>query len=138
MYKALSLLLVLSLICTSCKKGHQKPGCPAQVCTDIFATVTIKFIDKAGNQITVDNYSSVDQRTHKVLIDDKIVSPGTFPPFYAVVTDSNLKDLSTDGDDILVSGTNHTTGETKTALLKVSGGCNCHVTKISGADEINF
>ncbi|MEO6850064.1 MAG: hypothetical protein ABI203_07480 [Mucilaginibacter sp.] len=55
-----------------------------------------------------------------------------------VVDDSNRKDLSTDGDNVKVSGTNPVTGQVAMGIFKISGGCNCHVGKLSGPDTIKF
>ena len=138
MYRNLYMLLVLVLLFSACRENQQKPGCAIQVCTDIFATITIKFLDKDGNQITVNNYTAVDQRTNVVLHDNKILVPGAYPPYYDLADDSDLKKLSTEGDDILITGTDPVTGQTKTAVVKIAGGCTCHVTKVSGPDAITF
>jgi hypothetical protein len=137
MNKGFSILLLFVLLC-ACVKKQQKPSCAIQVCTDVFAIVTIKFLDKDGSQITVNNYTAVDQRTREVLHDNKILVPGPYPPYYEVADDSDLKKISTEGDNIVVTGTNPVTNQTKTAIVKVAGGCTCHVNKISGTDVIAF
>jgi hypothetical protein len=47
-------------------------------------------------------------------------------------------DYSTDGDIIKVSATDPATNQTKSVNMKISGGCNCHVAKISGPDTVKF
>jgi len=138
MYKKFLFLLLLVLLGSACNKKQQKPPCAIQVCTDIFATITIKFLDKNGNQITVNNYTAVNQRTHELLHDNRFLVPGAYPPYYDVADDGDLKKISTEGDNILVTGTDPVTNQTKTAILKVAGGCTCHVTKVSGPAFIAF
>jgi hypothetical protein len=58
--------------------------------------------------------------------------------YYIVATDNNKMDYSTDGDIIKASATDPATNQTKTVNLKISGGCNCHVAKISGPDTVKF
>ncbi|MDB5024464.1 MAG: hypothetical protein JWP78_2219 [Mucilaginibacter sp.] len=137
MNKSFSILLLLVSLC-ACVKKQQKPSCAIQVCSDVFAIVTIKFLDKDGNQIAVDNYTALDQRTHEVLHDHKLLAPGAYPSYYEVADDSDLKKISADGDDISVTGTDPLTHQTKTAIVKVAGGCACHVNKLSGTDLITF
>lgn len=130
-------ILLLIISCTACKK-NQKSACGTQVCTDIFVSVGVTFKDKADNGVSVTNYSVTDLRTGQKLTN--AISPGAnfVPGYMVIVDDSNLPDLSTDGDDVQVSGTNPATHETKTATFKIAGGCNCHVSKISGPQVIVF
>jgi len=133
--------MLLSAGFSSCVKlgdKQQKPACATQVCTMEFRTIAIKFLDKDGHQITVDGYKSLDKRTNVVLHDNAVLVPGVYPPYYNVASDNDLSKLSDDGDDIEISGTNSVTGQTKTTVVKVSGGCNCHVSRISGPDSLKF
>ena len=58
---------------------------------------------------------------------------------YAVVTDSDTKNLSPKGDTIDVSAVNPRTNQKKTVQFVVSGGkCACHIEKISGPEEVVF
>ncbi|HTD39652.1 MAG TPA: hypothetical protein VK671_03460 [Mucilaginibacter sp.] len=139
MYRKLIILLIFAVLFSACTKTQQKnSACGTQVCTALFATITIKFLDKNGNQIVVNNYTAINQRTKEVLHDNKLLAPGAYPPYYDVADDSDLKKLSADGDNIIVSGTDPATNQVKTAVIKVAGGCICHVSKISGPDSIVF
>ena len=139
MYRKLILLLIGGVLFSACTKTQQKnSACGTQVCTALFATITIKFLDKNGNQIVVNNYTAINQRTKEVLHDNKILTPGAYPPTYDVADDSDLKKLSTEGDNIEITGTDPVTNQVKTAVIKVAGGCICHVTKISGPDSLVF
>jgi len=136
-----AILVLLFIVLASCKPlGDQmeRPACATQACTKEFRTVSMKFLDKDGNQVTVDNYKATNMRTGVVLHDNSILVPGVYPPYYNVADDSDLDKLSDNGDDVEVSGTYSSTGETKTAVVKVSGGCNCHVGRVSGPDSLKF
>jgi hypothetical protein len=136
MFKRLPIVLLI-LLCSACKK-NQQTACGTQVCTDIFVTIGVHFTDNKGNPIAVSNFSAVDQRTH-LNIGGTAAGLGTLAlGFYVIADDGDLMKLPTAGDDILISGTDPATNQTKTAMLKIAGGCNCHVTKLSGPDIIQF
>jgi hypothetical protein len=139
MLKRLTLFLVIAC-CVACDKNQQKSaGCTAQICTDIFVSINIHFTDNTGKLINVQNFTAIDQRTHLALQGKyPITVPVPNTKDYLVADDSMLSQLSTDGDDILITATNPTTNQTKTVTLKISGGCNCHVAKISGVDTVAF
>jgi|GEM_PF-907506 predicted secreted protein len=134
----ISLLFACSFI--SCHKAQQQvqTPCGTQVCTDLFAIITIKFTDKNGNAMTVQNYSVTNQRTHLKIVNTSSAVINMIYGSYIVADDNAKSQLSTDGDDVLVSATNPTTGQTKAVTLKLSGGCNCHVNRISGVDVVAF
>jgi hypothetical protein len=84
----------------------------------------------------VKNYTVVNQRTN-----ESLTSSGTginSAGHYTVVDDGMLKKLSTAGDDIIVTASHPTNGQTKTAIYKISGGCNCHVGRIAGPEVVAF
>ena len=137
MIKRISFLLVIGSF-FGCHKNQQKAGCGTQVCTDIFASVGIHFTDKNGNAIVVNNFTAVDQRTHLSVLPAHPVTGIDNVGYYVVTDDSVRSQLSTEGDDILVSATDPSTNQTKTVTLKLSGGCNCHVDKVSGVDTVAF
>ncbi len=138
MYKSLSILLLSIVLLSACSKNKpQKPACGSQVCTAIFATVGIHFTDKQGNAIAVENFTVFN------LSSNKILTPGVpnldlVKGYYIIASDSDKQDFSTDGDNIRVSATDPATNQTKTATFKISGGCNCHVGKLSGPDTLAF
>lgn len=135
----LPLLLVSILIFTGCGKIEQlKTACPTnQACTMVFASFNIHFTDNAGNPVNVTNFSAYNQRTKTNLIINTTTQSTTLGTY--IVANDNMRDqLSTEGDNILISGTYAATGQTKTAVVNISGGCNCHVAKTSGVDVIKF
>ncbi|HTK20266.1 MAG TPA: hypothetical protein VL442_12150 [Mucilaginibacter sp.] len=137
MYKNLIVLFAAAVSLASCDKVKPKTPCGPQVCTDLFASVGIHYIDNTGKPIAVNNFTVFNVTSNKPLhpgyISDLLVLG-----YYIVATDNNKMDYSTDGDDIKVSATDPVTNQTKIVDLKISGSCNCHVAKISGPDTVKF
>ncbi|MES2809187.1 MAG: hypothetical protein V4619_11205 [Bacteroidota bacterium] len=136
----LSTLILLVCLFVSCHKGgkeQQQPVCAVKACTKIFVTVGVKFTNAQGDPIAVKNFSAINQRTKSKLV----VSSATYdlmPGYFIIANDNTLDQLSTAGDDVLVSADHPVTGEVKAAMFKISGGCNCHVEKLSGPETIVF
>jgi hypothetical protein len=55
-----------------------------------------------------------------------------------IASDATKDEYSTDGDDIRITATSASTEQVKTVIIKISGGCNCHVAKLSGPDIVKF
>ena len=101
--------------------------------------VTVKFIDANGNPLEVKDFKVVNLRTNKDLTSSNYIDPINAKGNYLVVTDANTKDLSTKGDQIKVSARHPVNGTIREANFLVSGGeCACHISKISGPEEIIF
>ncbi|MBV8388814.1 MAG: hypothetical protein JO080_03345 [Mucilaginibacter sp.] len=137
MYKNPILLLIATVSLASCKKNQQKTPCGTQACTDNFASVGILCTDNTGKPIAVSNFTVYNVTSNKLLHPGYNVGLLVYG-YYIVATDNNKMDYSTDGDVIRVSATDPATNQTKTANLKISGGCNCHVAQISGPDTLKF
>lgn len=131
-------LLVLVVAVSACKKNNQQKGCSAKACTYEFVSIAINFVDKDGKPVPGTDVKVINKRTNKQIIagSNGPAVPGVGPNVFFIATDSNKNDFSTEGDDVEVTAANATTGNTKTTLFKISGGCNCHVAKISGPDKI--
>lgn len=129
---------MLIVICSACKKSQQKAACGTQPCTDLFGTVGVVFKDKNNNPVSVTHYSVLDLRTNTILTNEISAIANTVAGYMVVVDDNDLKDLTTDGDNVQVTATNPATGEVKITLFKIAGGCNCHVSKVSGPNTIVF
>lgn len=137
--KLLVLLIIASTLGCHKKTQEENSACnPNGVCTTLYAIVTIKFTDKNGNAMAVQNYSVTNQRTHLKIVNSGSAYIDLIYGAYIVADDSARSQLSTDGDDVLISATNPTTNQTKTVTLKISGGCNCHVGKVSGVETVAF
>jgi len=130
-------LIVLMIAGSACTK-NQQTACGTQACTDLFASIGLHFTDKNNNPVVIANFTVIDLRTNKA-ITHAIPEGFNYDVGYMEVLDDNdIKDLSTEGDNIQVSATDPATGQTKTVTLKIAGGCNCHVTKLSGPDTVQF
>jgi len=137
MYKKLIILFVAAVSLGSCHKTQKKTPCGPRVCTDLFASVGIHYADNAGKPIAVTNFTVFDVTSNKEL-HPGYVGGLLVLGYYIVATDNNKMDYSTDGDIIKASAIDPATNQTKTVNLKISGGCNCHVAKISGPDTVKF
>jgi predicted nucleic acid binding AN1-type Zn finger protein len=136
MKKTLPLLLLIFLS-FACNKNKLTPACPLHLCTDIFTRIGMRFADKNGNPIVIENLSVIDLRTNKVVthgVNNVLWVVG----YYIIADDTDLSQFTTKGDDIQVSATNPATHQTKVTVFKIAGGCNCHVTKISGPEQVMF
>lgn len=128
---------VLVLLLTACDKTDNS-NCENRICDESFATLVVKFVDKNGVGVAVNNYSAVNQRrgdTLSVATSDVNFETG----IYVVVNDLHIRKLSESGDDIKVSGTYTKGSQTKSAIIKVKGGnCACHISKVDGPEQIKF
>ncbi len=132
-----AILLLLVACCLGCtKKRSEIVDCPAQPCTFIFASVTVQFKDKDGSVVAVKDFAAVNQRTKETMSPKEQVINGA--GYYTIVDDGSLRKLSTEGDDIVVTAKHPTTNQIKTTSYKISGGCNCHVEKLSGPEVVTF
>lgn len=138
MLKKILLFSLIAIVFSACDKNPVKStGCQSQVCTDLFASVGIKFVDANGNGLpAITNFTVLDTRTNQQLHPTSIPEPCC--GIFTVISDSEKNQLSTTGDDLKVSATDPKTNITETATVKVSGGCNCHVQKIAGPDSVVF
>ncbi|MES2809188.1 MAG: hypothetical protein V4619_11210 [Bacteroidota bacterium] len=133
--KLFALLLIASLL--GCEKKQEKVGCAPKECTLSFAMLGVNYTDKDGAAVFVKNFSVINQRTQLSVL--PTTQQDMFVKGYYVITDDSKKDkFSTEGDNVIVSATYEATGQTKTATFKISGGCNCHINKISGPQTISF
>jgi hypothetical protein len=139
MFMKLPVLLLLALVLFYCfNKDRVKPACSPRACTDTFASIGVHFVDKQRQHISVQNFQAINLRTHSS-IGPILAGYGTLVKgYYIVADDGDLSKLSAAGDDIQVSGTDPVTNQTKTAIVRITGGCTCHISKISGADQIMF
>lgn len=122
------------MLAASCSKNING-GCPTnQICTEIFASIGTQFVDANGNNINVTNVTVYNLRTKKVIEPKGVIDPGFSPMNHTIVTDANKKELSSEGDDIRVTAM-YNTKKIET-VFRISGGCNCHVEKLSGPEKI--
>ncbi|HEX8019929.1 hypothetical protein [Mucilaginibacter sp.] len=138
MYKCIFLFL-LAAIFGGCKKHNQQTGCPSQTCTAEFVSLNVNFVNKDGLIAFGKNVTVINLRTHETIIakgNGSPVVPTIGPNLYTIATDNNKNEFSAEGDDVELRATDAVTNITKTTLFKISGGCNCHIAKISGPDKM--
>lgn len=134
--KLFALLLIAGLL--GCQKTEEKVGgCNTGACTLSFAMLGVNFTDKDGNPVYVQSITAINQRT-KLSVLPKSQHDMVVKGHYVITDDGMKGQFSNEGDDVMVSATYAATGQTKTALFKISGGCNCHINKISGPQTISF
>jgi len=139
MYKKLFILLFI-IICYGCSKKQQdQTKCGPKICTAVFASVGVQFVDKNDNSLNVKNFQALNLRTGLFIKAQGVINPGFLPGYYTIASDGNIKELSAEGDSIRVSGTDSLTAQTKTTIFKIAGGeCACYISKISGPEKIAF
>jgi len=137
MFKNLVILFAIVTSLVSCTKTQQKSACGTQVCTAIFAIIGIQYTDNAGKPTAVDTFKVFNVTSNKRLYPG-IANINTVQGYYVVASDGNKMEYSSEGDVIKVSATDPVTKQTKDVNFKISGGCNCHVAKISGQDTVKF
>lgn len=139
MYKKLLLVLMLATGLSACKKNENKSACGTQTCTAVFSVVTFSFTDAAGKPIEIKDVTLINVRTGKAVpATSYAATVNMVPGAIIVATDETKSAFSTEGDEIRITATSVATGKTKTAIIKVSGGCNCHVDRVSGAETVKF
>ena len=139
MYKKLLCVLLLAFSISACKKNNNKPACELQACTAMFAYLGIVYNNHNGDAAQVKDVTIVNLRTGKT------ITPPSYPPaasfvagFVLIASDGTRDEYSAEGDDVRITATSVTTGQVITTILKISNGCNCHVTKVSGPETVTF
>lgn len=139
MSKKLLLVLMLGVSLSACNKNNNKPACGTQNCTAIFAVVSFSFTDANGKPTAIKDISLTNLRTGKAVPATSYAATiNTVPGVIIVATDETKNVFSIEGDDVRIMATSEATGKTKQVAIKVSGGCNCHVNKISGPETAKF
>ncbi|WP_293787902.1 hypothetical protein [uncultured Pedobacter sp.] len=137
--KKIMLLLLVAIAILTCKKNKATSDCGYKICTEEFVSVRMKFLDNKGAGTEVKDFSVINQRTGKRITANSSISTSTTKGVFIVVDDQNKLDLSEQGDDLKITGTSVDTRQTKSVVVKVTGGkCACHIVKISGPDQVAF
>ncbi|OJW15043.1 MAG: hypothetical protein BGO48_12840 [Mucilaginibacter sp. 44-25] len=127
------------LVCglSACKKN--KGGCAAQVCTDEFASVGIVFTNSDGSAVALSDIEVINLRTNKPVQRPPMPPAIDYVPGLVLLANDNTKaEFSSKGDDVRITVKSSQTGKVKSVTLKIAGGCNCHVSKLSGPDTVAF
>ncbi|WP_256011962.1 hypothetical protein [Desertivirga xinjiangensis] len=137
MKKVTRFAIFILLVLAACQTETEKV-CEDRVCTEEFRSVGVRFLDNKGELLVVNDYQSLNKRTGKVLHSG---NPADQPleGYYTVASDSDLRELSEKGDVIVVSARHPETEVLKETQFVVSGGrCACHISKISGPEQVTF
>lgn len=131
--KRLFVLSLLIVAISSCKKGNQQ-ACGVKACTYEFRSITINFVNNVGQPQNVNSFNAVNQRTGLEV--ERSPSPLSSLHTFTIADDSNISQFSTEGDNVLITA--KTLNQTKTAIVNIAGGCNCHVERKSGPQTVKF
>ncbi|WPU95433.1 hypothetical protein SNE25_07845 [Mucilaginibacter sabulilitoris] len=133
------ILFLLIIACSACsKKSHQAAPCNPGMCTMMFTTIGIHFVDKTGKDAVIKDFKAVNLRTNKNIKTEPIGGPGSNASFHVIATDGNMKEFTNEGDDVKITATDSVTNQTKSVIVKLAGGCACHISKLSGPDTLAF
>lgn len=136
--KKITLLLLMGIALFSCEK-NKTSDCGAKMCTEEFASVMFKFVDNKGAGAEVKDFNVINQRTGERVMANSSIYTSTIKGVFIIVDDNNKLSLSEQGDDLKITGTSVETSQTKSVVIKVSGGkCACHINKISGPEQVAF
>lgn len=132
-----ALIALCVILMMGCDKKVSE--CEPRICTEIFVMANITFTKKDGTGVMVKDFSVVNMRTGDTLKNVGPAHHSLTPGIYTVVSDNHVKELSEEGDELKISGTYEATNQSKSAMVKVTGGkCACHIHKISGPDRVVF
>jgi hypothetical protein len=137
MIRRIFVLVVITSFFTSCNKNRQQPACAITTCTQEFVSVGVRFVDKNGVGVAVENFAAKNLRSDSAIVVPGI-DPGFSPAFKTIANDGLINKFSTGGDNVKITATNPSTHQIKTAIVKIAGGCACHISKVSGPDTIVF
>ncbi|MNK45554.1 hypothetical protein D3C87_643160 [compost metagenome] len=133
------LALFIGLSVLSCKKNKAKSDCLDKMCTYEFRSVVFRFMDNKGEGAEVKDFSVINQRTGAKVTTNSSATSNLIKGAFIIVDDGNTRSLSEGGDNLKITGTSVQTNQTKSAIIKVSGGeCACHINKLSGPDQVAF
>ena len=138
MIRRILLLLLFAVSITACNKNRQQPACAITTCTQEFVSVGVRFVDKNGDGVAVENFAAKNLRSDSVIVVPDVIDPGFSPAFKTIANDGLINKFSTGGDNVQITATNPSSHQTKTAIVKIAGGCACHISKVSGPDTIVF
>lgn len=133
------LFLLLIAVCAACsQKSRQAAPCNPGMCTMMFTTIGIHFVDNAGKPAAIKDFKAVNLRTNKDIKTEPINGPEANRGFHVIATDGNMKEFTNQGDDVKVTATDSVSNQTKSVTVKLAGGCACHISKVSGPDTLAF
>ena len=117
-----------------------KRHCAKLMCSEGLKIVGIKFLDTIGNPVVVSDFKAFNLHTKESMIIGSVTDTVYSKGDYTIASDLHIRKVSSRGiDTIVVSGRHPVTQVIKTARVVVGrDDCDCHVTKLSGPEEIVF
>lgn len=133
------LFLLLVIVCAACsQKSRQTAPCNPGMCTMMFTTIGMHFVDNAGKAVAIKDFKAINLRTNKQIKTESGPTRGANLGFHIIATDGNMKEFTNQGDDVKVTATDSVSNQTKSVIVKLAGGCACHISKVSGPDTLAF
>lgn len=131
-------LLVIALAFAACKSQKEtRVKCGSVICTNEFVMIPVNVIATKSSAIEFKTYKVINLATGKELKNTGW-SGKTNPNTVIVADDGHRRDFPEKGADLQLQVTRKDDRVVK-ADYKVSGGpCSCHVSKLSGPDEIDL
>ncbi|WCT12228.1 hypothetical protein [Mucilaginibacter jinjuensis] len=130
------LLIVLALAgCKSQKENRTK--CGSVICTNEFVMIPVNVIATKSSQIEFKTYKVIDVATGKEVKNNGFAGKNS-PNTIIVADDGHRKNFPEKGEDLQLLITRKDDRVVKVDY-KISGGpCACHVSKLSGPDEVDL
>lgn len=127
---ALSTLILAAPGCSTTNEGAG--DC---VCTMEFRTIQVRVVDPAGGPAADLDVTVTNTRTGETLDVQQDAAGPAAPGTYTVATDSNVNDVSVEGDELHFRAAG--AGRTAEATFVVGrDSCACHIDRREGPDEI--
>lgn len=132
-----TLLLFAVITVLSACNAQKTADCPNVMCTQDFRYITVKLLSGSGGEPDMKNYEVKFKSSGKKLNSNPGPDAAANPNTLVIADDSNLKELSPKGD-VMILSIRRNDGSSIDVPYTISGGvCNCHVSKVSGPDEID-
>lgn len=130
------ILCCIAMFCVSCEEATQQPvECEEKICTMEFRFVSVRFKDSKNETVPVQKLQIKNLRSNKFLVaDPSKIDSNT----HLIVSDNDKKNLSEEGDTLLVTAIiDSLKAKSTEARFVVAGGkCACHIHKIAGPEEV--
>lgn len=139
--KLFSLILPLALLMgwSSCSGDTQilETDCPEDlICTEQFVTIQLQLTNANNQAVALDSFKSTNLDTGQQWELDQENAPEPNNGYYPVLTDAQMEEIAQAGSRIAFSGKKN--GEEVVKALYVIGHDCCHITLISGEQEIQL
>jgi hypothetical protein len=130
-----SIFACLTLAIGACTTVNQQPTDPeCGACTMEFRTVQVQVVDAAGTPLAGLDVVVTNERTGSTLDVDQ-ESGGFGTGMYAVITDSNVNEVSEDGDRLHFRATDGTRVAEGTFVVGRDR-CACHIVREEGPEQL--